>query len=58
MNWIFWSTISSCPSLQNSSYKNRIQSINFFSTFPECSQIDLYEFLTEAELQHYYNAIK
>ncbi|XP_011196238.1 activated Cdc42 kinase-like isoform X1 [Zeugodacus cucurbitae] len=24
----------------------------------ECSQIDLYEFLTEAELQHYYNAIK
>ncbi|XP_036331328.1 activated Cdc42 kinase-like isoform X4 [Rhagoletis pomonella] len=24
----------------------------------ECPQIDLYEFLTEAELQHYYNAIK
>lgn len=25
---------------------------------PECPQIDLYEFLTESELQQYYNAIK
>uniref|UniRef100_A0A1A9ZW58 non-specific protein-tyrosine kinase n=1 Tax=Glossina pallidipes TaxID=7398 RepID=A0A1A9ZW58_GLOPL len=24
----------------------------------DCAQIDLYEFLTEAELQHYYNAVK
>ncbi|KAI8128580.1 Tyrosine-protein kinase PR2 [Lucilia cuprina] len=24
----------------------------------DCPQIDLYEFLTEAELQHYYNAVK
>jgi len=29
-----------------------------FLYLPECPQIDLYEFLTESELQQYYNAIK
>ena len=29
-----------------------------FLCFSESPQIDLYEFLTESELQHYYNAVK